>query len=91
MTHVLRKLVLAVGLAVALADGAEAETGGATAEGDLRGFRRQRGIGQNVVPSTIPQNRNDGLPHCQASCGAAASSGGTDPRSTMHGQGREPP
>jgi hypothetical protein len=36
MTHVLRKLVLAVGLAVALADGAEAETGGATAEGDLR-------------------------------------------------------
>ena len=36
MTHVLRKLVLAVGLAVALADGAEAETGGVTAEGDLR-------------------------------------------------------
>jgi hypothetical protein len=36
MTHVLRKLVLAVGLAVALADGAEAETDGATAEGDLR-------------------------------------------------------
>src|ERR1044072_1123576 len=36
MTLVLRMRVLAVGRAVALADGAEAETGGATAEGDLR-------------------------------------------------------
>lgn len=36
MTHVLGKLVLAIGLAVALAGAAEAETDGATAEGDLR-------------------------------------------------------